>query len=90
MEQGRFGHGAKRAEPDPLRVDPLGFEHHLGGFTSGEGFVITFQVMAFPEVSAHHEHPVRPPVEGLQDEVGMHHARAHDADRAHVRGVLQP
>jgi hypothetical protein len=85
----RLGRGHP-LDDEPLRIYPLGFEHHLGGFTSGEGFVITFQVMAFPEVSAHHDDPVRPALEGLEHEIGVHHARAHHAHGTHVRRILQP
>jgi hypothetical protein len=52
--------------------------------------MITFQVMAFTDVSAHHQHTVGAPMEGLQHEVRMDHAGAHDPHGAHVWRVLQP
>jgi hypothetical protein len=46
--------------------------------------------MAFAQVSAHHDHPVRPSIERFEYQVGVNHTRAHDAYCAHVGRVLQP
>jgi hypothetical protein len=46
--------------------------------------------MAFAQMSAHHDHPVRPSIERFEYQVGVNHARAHDAHGTHVGRVLQP
>jgi hypothetical protein len=91
----RFGKPRRFSGGDPLDGEPCGvdaleFQDDLGGFASGQGFVITFQVMTFAQVSAHQDDPVGSPVERFEDQIRVHHARAHHPHGAHVGRILQP
>jgi hypothetical protein len=51
--------------------------------------MITFQVMAFSEMSPHYDYAIRTFGQGINYQVRMNHARAHHPYRTHVRGILQ-
>ena len=50
--------------------------------------MITVQVMAFSQVSAHNHDTISPLAEGIDDEFRMNHARTHDSYDSDVGWVL--
>lgn len=52
--------------------------------------MITVQVMAFSQVSAHDHDAISPLPEGIDNELRMDHARAHDPDDPDVGWILHP
>ena len=87
-ESGRFGRGDP-FDGKAIRVDTGIFKDDANDLGAGQGFVITVQVMAFTQVSAHDDHAVSPALECFDHQVGVHHARAHDPHGAHVGRILQ-
>jgi hypothetical protein len=83
-----FGRG-NPLDGEPLRIDADIFQDEPNGFGAGQGFVITFQVMAFAQVSPHDDDAVGTFAEGVHHQVRMNHPGAHHPHRPHVGGVLQ-
>jgi hypothetical protein len=50
---------------------------------------ITILVMTFPQVSPANQDSVHPLDEGIQNEVGIHPARAHYPDNPDIGGILK-
>ena len=86
-KSGRFGRG------NPLDRKTTGVHGHVlkdhsDSFRTGQCNVITFQVMAFSQVSPHNDYAIRTLGQGIDHQVRMNHARAHDSYRAHVWWIL--
>ena len=58
----------------PFRVNAKIFEQQLDHFVSGLGFVITYLVMTFIEMSPHHHNPVGAFFQGVNHQVRVDHA----------------
>ncbi len=74
---------------EPVRVDPAVCEHYLDRHISRVCLLITFQVMAFTEVSTNSEDPVGPPGNSVDDDFRVDHSGAHHPDYAQIRWILQ-
>jgi hypothetical protein len=84
-----FGRGDP-LDGESLGIDSAVLQNDLNDLGTGQGFVITFQVMAFAQVSAHDNDAVGPLAESIYHQVRMDHAGAHDAHGTHVGRILQP
>src|ERR1035441_6640630 len=78
---------------NPFQAKALFFDaeirkHQANRFCTFFGFEIAFLVVTVSGMAAAHEDAIRPLSERLNDQVGMHHARAHDAYDANTRRVL--
>jgi hypothetical protein len=62
----------------------------LNCFTPGQCFVITIQVMTVAQVSPHDNDAVKPPIQGVHHQPGMHHTGTHGPNDPHVGRILQP
>jgi hypothetical protein len=67
---------------------PVILQNDADRLTAGQCFVITFQVMAFTQVSAHQEDAVGAFAQSIHHQLRMDHARTHDPHRAHVGRIL--
>jgi hypothetical protein len=77
-------------EAEALGLEAKVFQHQVNAFGSGLGFYITFQVMAFTQVSPTYDDTIGALGEGVDDEIGVDHTGAHDPDDAAVGWVLDP
>jgi hypothetical protein len=84
-----FG-GGDPLDGESLGIDSAVLQNDSNDLGTGQGFVITFQVMAFTQMSAHDNDAVGPLAESIYHQVRMHHAGAHNAHGAHVGRILQP
>ena len=74
--------GGNPFDGEPFGIDSEILENELRALSPGQCFVITIQVMTFAEVSAHDDDAVRSFAQGVNDQVGVNHAGAHDPDGA--------
>jgi hypothetical protein len=64
-------------------------QYHLDRSGPRQCNMITFQVMAFSEMSPHDDYAIRTFDQSINNQVRMYHARAHHTDCPHVGGILQ-
>jgi len=74
---------------EAFRIDPAVIERYPGYLVPHKSLLITFQVMAFTQVSTNHQNAVGSSLQCVDDEVGSHHTGAHHPDHPQVRGILQ-
>jgi hypothetical protein len=64
-------------------------QNHPDSFCACQCNMITFQVMAFSEMSPHDDYAIRTFGQSINNQLRMYHARAHHTNRPHVWGILQ-
>jgi len=80
---------------DPIKIEPIFLKPRESqkilqyGHTL-DGHIVSFDIMAIPDVAASHQHSIRSFLKGLQDMVRRNRGRTHDADRPGIGRVLQP
>ena len=82
-----FGRGDP-FQPQAALINSKQPEHFPGFFNNLAASDITFQVMTIADVSAGHQHTVRPSQKRLQQETVIHPAGAHQADQTDVGRIL--
>jgi hypothetical protein len=75
-------------QPQAALVNPEQPEQFPGFFDDLAASDITFQVMTIADVSAGHQHTVRPSQKRRQQETVMHPAGAHQADQTNMGRIL--
>jgi plasmid stability protein len=81
--------GGNPLEAHALLLDAQVLEHALEQLKAAEHLVVALDVMAVARMAAADQHAVGALGEGVEDELRIDAARAHQADDAHVRRVLQ-
>src|SRR5664280_959909 len=81
--------GRNPLQPHALLGDSQVFEEALEELKAAEHLVVALDVVAVAGVTAADEHAVGPLAEGIEDELGIDAARAHQADHPHARRVFQ-
>ena len=84
---GRLG-GGHPFHTVPTRVDAAVLQCNLYNTLPRVRFLITFQVMAFTQVSTNHQNTIRTFFQGMDHQVGTHHPRAHHPHHPKIWGVL--
>ena len=75
-------------QPQAALINSQQPEHFPGFFDDLAASDITFQVMTIADVSAGHQHTVRPSQKRLKQEAVIHPAGAHQADQTHMGRIL--
>ena len=73
-----------------LRLDAHVGEHPFQKLKAAQHLVVALDVVAIPGVAAADDDAVGSPGQGIEDELGIDPAGAHEPDHADVGGVLQP
>src|SRR5208337_429324 len=94
---GKLSHHLREPRPfrrrNPFQAKALLFdakvrEHQADGFSPLFSLQVAFLIVAISRVAAAHEDAIRPLREGLDDQIGVDHARAHHPDDPDARGIL--
>jgi hypothetical protein len=75
-------------QPQAALINPQQPEHLPGFFNDFLASNITFQVMTIADVSAGHQHTVRPFEKRLKQEAVIHSAGTHYSDQADIGWIL--
>jgi hypothetical protein len=82
-----FGRGDP-FQPQAALINSQQTEHLPGFFNDLPASDITFQVMTIADMSAGHQHSVRPSLKRLEQEAVIDPAGAHQADQADIGRIL--
>jgi len=74
---------------ESIGINSATLENHLNYIGSCSRFLITFQVMAFSEVSTDHQNAIRTFGQGMDHKIRTDHSRAHHPDDPQIGWVLQ-